>query len=96
MRALVASAARWEVTSSTGSSRQDRNRGTLSNLNVGVGQRNSLVLVAMGTSGLFFVNGEFVSLFDLSREMEPGDVSVITGAISGNEIAGAVTTYQNF
>ena len=96
VRALVRSAGGWEVTSSTGSSQQDRKQGTLSNLNVGVGQRNTLVFFAIGTSGLFFVNGEFVSLFDLSRVMEPGDVSVITGAISGNEIAGAVTTYQNF
>ena len=96
VRALVTSAGGWEVTSSSGSSQQDRKRGTLTSFNEGSGKRNTLVFFAMGARGLFFVNGEFVSLFDLSGVGDPGDVSVITGAISGNEVSGAVTRYQNF
>ena len=42
------------------------------------------------------MNGEFVAVVDLSQVTEAGDISVITGAYSGNEARGAVTRYENF
>ena len=96
LRVLVSSSGRWEVTAEAGSSRLDKKQGTLPEFHPGSGQRNTLVFFAVGTRGLFFVNGAFVSLFDLSRVSDPGDISVITGALSGNEVSGASTRYENF
>ena len=50
----------------------------------------------VGERGYFFVNGEFIAALDLSTVTGAGDVSVITGAYTGNERAGAVTRYEDF
>ena len=70
--------------------------GTLGNFNTSAGGRNHLRLVAIGERGWFFVNGEFVSTLDLSPLLGGGDIGVITGAFTGDEVAGAVTRFENF
>ena len=57
---------------------------------------NHLRVVAIEERGWLFVNGEFVSSLDLSAVTGAGDVAVITGAFTGNEVAGAVTRFENF
>ncbi len=70
--------------------------GTLSNLNTSDGGRNHLRIVAIGGRGWFFVNDEFVSSLNLSDVTGAGDVAVITGAFTGNEVDGKVTRFENF
>ena len=60
------------------------------------GGRNHLMVVAIGERGWFFVNGEFVAALDLSAVTHSGDVSVITGAFAGDEVAGAITRFEGF
>ena len=70
--------------------------GTLKSLDTGAGGRNHLRVVAIKERGWLFVNGEFVSALDLSDVTGPGDVAVITGTFEGNQVAGAVTRFENF
>ena len=70
--------------------------GLLGNLATEAGARNHLRMVVIEERGWFFVNGDFISSIDLSGVNRSGDVAVITGAFEGNEVAGAVTRYENF
>ncbi len=85
----------WRETSSADTS-QRLGGGTLEAFNTGTGGRNHLRVVAIGERGWLFVNGEFVSTLDLSDVTDAGDIAVITGAFTGNEVAGAVTRFENF
>ena len=96
VRALVNSAGRWEMKAGNVTSGQVKEDGSLPDFNSGAGQSNTLVVFVLGKKGVFFVNGEFVAVVDLSQVTEAGDISVITGAYSGNEARGAVTRYENF
>ena len=72
--------------------------GTLENFDVGAGDKNHLRVVFVGERGWFFVNDEFVSFLDISdaTRSEEYDVSVITGAFTGNEVDGKVTRFEDF
>ena len=84
----------WREMSNAGNQRLGG--GTLGNFNTGAGGRNHLRVVAIDGRGWFFVNGDFVSALDLSDVSGPGDVAVISGAFEGDEVAGAVTRFENF
>ena len=71
-------------------------KGTLPRFENAFGSRNRLWLAAFGQRGLLFVNGEFVSVLDLSKVPGAGDIAVITGAYSDNEVAGASTRFEEF
>ena len=96
VRVLVTSSGRWEVAISVSSSNRDTRHGMLSNFNSEAGQRNSIVFFTAGNRGVMFVNGQFVSQFDLSGVQRAGNISVITGAFTGNEASGASTRYESF
>ncbi len=70
--------------------------GTIPSFDTNAGGKNHLRIVAIEERGWLFVNGEFVSSLDLSGVTGAGDVAILTGAIRGNEIAGAVTQFENF
>ena len=70
--------------------------GTITTFDTSAGGRNHLRVVAVKERGWLFVNGEFVSTLDLSSVTGAGDLAVITGAFEGNEVAGAVTRFENF
>ena len=70
--------------------------GTIRTFDTSAGGRNHLRIVAINERGWLFVNGEFVSSLDLSAVTGVGDVAVITGAFTGDEVAGAVTRFENF
>ena len=70
--------------------------GTIPTFDASDGGRNHLRVVAIKERGWIFINGEFVSTLDLSDVAGAGDVAVITGAFEGNEVAGAVTRFENF
>ena len=95
---VVTSRGRWELSSRQGASSGSRviARGTLNSFDTSAGGRNRLWVAALGGRGLLFVNGEFISSLDLSQITGAGDVAIITGAFTGNEVAGAVTRFEDF
>ncbi len=84
----------WRETPS--SDNQRLGGGTLNTFNTGAGGRNHLRVVAIKERGWLFVNGDFVSTLNLSDVTGEGDVAVMTGAFTGDEVAGAVTKFENF
>ncbi len=94
----VTSRGRWDVSWRQGSKseNQDIADGTLRNFDTSAGGSNKIWLAAFGERGLLFVNGEFISMLDLSEVTGAGDVAVITGAFEGDEVAGAVTRFEDF
>ena len=70
--------------------------GTLARFDTSAGGRNHLRVVAIAERGWFFVNGDFVATLDLSNVTLSVDIAVITGAFAGDEVAGAVTRFENF
>ena len=93
---VVSSNRSWAVKTGAGPPYLSLGGGTVSTLNTGAGGRNHLMAVAIGERGWFFVNGDHVASVDLSSLTSYGDVAVITGAYTGNQIAGAVTRYEGF
>ena len=93
---VVSSNRSWAVKTGAGPPYLSLGGGTVSTLNTGAGGRNHLMAVAIGERGWFFVNGDHVASVDLSSLTSYGDVAVITGAYTGNQIAGAVTRYEEF
>ena len=96
LQIIVSSGSRWEVKSGAAPPYQQIAAGTLRDLDLSAGGRNHLRVVAIGDRGWLFVNGDFVSSFDLGNVTGPGLVAVITGAYTGDEVAGAVTRFVNF
>ena len=94
----VDSRRRWDVAWRQGASAESQTiaEGSLGKLNTGAGGRNKLWLVSIGNRGLLFVNGEFISSLDLSDVTGAGDIAVITGAFEDDEVAGAVTRFEDF
>ena len=94
----VTSQGHWDVSWRQGSDseNQDIAEGTLRNFNTSSGGRNTVWIAALGGRGLFFVNGEFISMLDFSAVTGAGDIAVITGAFEGDELAGAVTRFEEF
>ncbi len=93
---VVTSDRRWSLVTGDEPPREVIGGGTLRNLDTGAGGRNHLRVVAIKERGWLFVNGEFVSSLDLSAVTGAGDIAVITGAYEGDEVAGAVTRFENF
>ena len=95
---VVTSDMRWEAQARNldSSYRELLGDGTLRNLYAGADDRNRLRVVAVGDRGWFFVNGEFISAIDLSSITSAGDIAVITGAFTGDEVDGKVTRFEDF
>ncbi len=70
--------------------------GTIPSFDTNAGGKNHLRIVAIESRGWLFVNGEFVSSLDLSAVTRAGAVAIFSGSFTGNEIAGAVTQFENF
>jgi hypothetical protein len=70
--------------------------GSVSNLNLAVGSRNELTLVAAGGRGYLFVNDALAAELDLSARSEPGTLFAVTEALLGHEADGASTAYRGF
>ena len=95
---VVTSFGRWELSWREGSSSDSQRiaEGRLDRFDTGAGGQNTLWIAAFGERGLLFVNGEFVSSLDLSNVTGAGDIAAITGAFTGDEVAGAVTRFEEF
>ena len=93
---VVTSSKRWSLVAGDELPREVIGGGTLQNFNISAGGRNHLRVVAIQERGWLFVNGEFVADLDLSAVTAAGDIAVITGAFTGNQVSGAVTRFENF
>ena len=95
---VVSSYGAWELywREDSNHESQDISSGRLKTFETQNGGSNELWVVAVGKRGYLFVNGEFIAALDLSAVIGAGGVSVITGAYTGNERAGAVTRYEDF
>ena len=98
IQALVTSLGRWDVSWRQGPSSENQEiaEGRLGRFDTSAGGRNGLWLAVFEGRGLLLVNGEFISMLDLSDVTGAGDIAIITGAFTGNEVAGAVTRYEDF
>ena len=92
----VTSDRRWSLIAGDEPPREVIGSGTLKTFDIGAGGRNHLRVVAIKERGWLFVNGDFVSSLDLSAVSRAGYIAVITGAFTGDEVAGAVTRFKNF
>ena len=96
LQIVVTSGKWWALYSGSDTPRRKVDEGWVSYLNTQYLGRNHLLLIAIGERGLFFVNGNFVATLDLSDVAHAGDVSLITGAFSGNERDGEVTRFEGY
>ena len=94
----VSSRGRWEAAWRREGSADSRQIavGSLGRFDTSSYGENSLLLITFGNRGALFVNGDFVSLLDLADVTGAGDIAVITGAFTGDEVAGAVTRFEDF
>lgn len=70
--------------------------GSVDNLDTSGNGSNRIILVAINRVGFFFLNGEFISELDLSRNTVSGQVSVATELVLESGIAGEVTEVEDF
>ena len=57
---------------------------------------NHIRIIALGESGLLFVNGALVSSLDLSGLVRPGNVAGLGAYFSSHAIAGKLTSFEDF
>ena len=96
---VVTSGGRWDLNwreTPDASTSQNISNGTVRAFDTSAGGRNSIAVFAFGDRGLLFVNGEFISMLDLSYVTQAGDAAIITGGFTGNEVDGAVTRFEYF
>lgn len=92
-RFVVRSDGAWAVTIGSG---QPIVEGRITNFNAAPGGTNTLEIVAKGTTGMIAVNGLVLQQFDLSANMNAGDVYIASGMYGSSSIDGRAIPYQNF
>ncbi len=70
--------------------------GELPDLNTSASASNRVRLIFQNERGMFFLNGDLVSEFDLSSRLTSGDILLITGMYVGSELNGHATQYNGF
>ncbi|MBN1146994.1 MAG: serine/threonine protein kinase [Anaerolineales bacterium] len=70
--------------------------GELPSLDVNENGSNLVLLIFKGSRGLFYLNNEFIVEFDLSTRLNSGDIFVVTGIYTGDEVTGEATDYRDF
>jgi hypothetical protein len=65
-------------------------------LDVSASGTNHIRLVAKGETAYFFVNGNYIATLDVSGKLVAADVSVVTGAIEGDQVDGKSTRFEGF
>ena len=95
---VVTSRGYWVLSIRRGARDNDKviGEGRLKAFDTSAGGRNTLLVATFGDQGMLFVNGDFLSLLDLSSLADAGDVAVMTGVYTGSERAGAVTRFEDF
>jgi hypothetical protein len=104
----VASAGTWSLELGTFQTGRPENivtldSGSVRNLNTVADGSNAVRVLAIGDSGYFFVNDEYIAVLDLSGRgkaagvtLPAGDVAVAGGYFDVDRVTGAVTTYSGW
>jgi hypothetical protein len=71
-------------------------KGEIPGLDIGEDGSNKIRLIFQGDRGMFFLNDVFIAELDLSARMNSGNILIVTGIYTGDEITGEVTDYQDF
>ena len=95
---FVGSDGYWHHHVRNGSVVSDRElqRGRLAAISTAVSGRNHLLVLAHGTAGALFVNGQFAGDLDLSELQSAGDVKVFAGYFNSDQDVGTTTSYEAF
>ena len=93
---VVSSDGSWQYFLREGSTTPTHRESGRAALNLHEGGTNLLVLLVVGDTALFSVNGTRVAELDISRGADTGNIWVGTGFYAGNERAGSVTEYRDF
>ena len=96
IQVVITSRRGWAVLVGSNTPYERVGGGTVSSLDTSPGGSNHLRVVTIGERGWLFVNGNFISELNLGEVTKSGDVAVITGAYSGDEVAGETTQFRDF
>ena len=96
LRLAIESNRAWSLGNRSGEDFELIAEGEVDNLETAADSTNTLLLVATGDVGYFFLNGEFIAQLDLSARTTPGDVGVAIGLYEGDEKDGSETRYDGF
>ena len=96
IQVVITSRRGWAVLVGSNTPYERVGGGTVNSLDTSPGGNNHLRVVTIGERGWLFVNGDFISVLNLGAVTKPGDIAVITGANSGDEVAGETTRFENF
>jgi len=96
-RLVILSDKSWLLRNNTGTTDGEIvEQGEFTDLDISDGGTNHIKLVCDGADGTLFINDIQVTELDLSARTNSGDVIITTGILSGNQIQGSFTEYQNF
>lgn len=95
-RLAVESNGDWSLADRRGDDSTDIHSGSLTNLNTDEGEGNRLTLYMSGNEGYFFVNGQYITVLDLSSRTNSGDIGVATSLFEGYQIEGEETGFEQF
>lgn len=99
-RLIVESSGDWSIElvldKTTGESNQTVGSGKLTNLTTASQTQNRLVLTVKGDTAYLFVNDTYIATANVGALREAGKVSIATGILQGDEVAGKSTGYNNF
>jgi len=96
-RLVILSDKSWLLRNNTGTTDGEIiEQGEFTDLDISDGGTNHIKLVCDGPDGWLFINDIQVTELDLSARTNSGDVIITTGILSGNQIQGSFTEYQNF
>lgn len=97
LRLVIRSDGSWNLNDRSGDDDNFVQEGDIAALlHMDADDSNTLTLLALGETGLFWVNGRFADTLDLSGNTASGDLAIGTGFYTSDMQAGAVTTYEEF
>ena len=65
-------------------------------IKTGEDERNRVRVIASGSAGWLFVNGDYIAELDLGGLVEPGSVALVGAFFGSDELEGLSTQYSNF
>ncbi|HOE03375.1 MAG TPA: serine/threonine-protein kinase, partial [Anaerolineaceae bacterium] len=94
-RLIISSGSTWELRDRKEDDSEIIHYGELTNLRFQKGEPNRVELVVQGSTGYFYLNGEFISQLDLSSRKAAGELKIGTGFYNGSELTGEITRYED-
>ena len=97
MRLVIQSDGQWELFNNTGDPDGVLvQEGSLVALNTEADGANLVRLICTGSQGKLFVNDMFIAELDLSSRLTSGEIFIVTGIYTGDEVDGEYTPYRDF